>query len=124
MKKINLLLAGVLLLTVSSCKLHMASSTAMPINATITSESTAELKVMDKKVSYVYTPNKQERQRGLKQVKENAVAKLLEVNGNADVLVHPQYVVNLKKYIFRSKILSVEVKGYPAYFVNVKAAND
>ena len=107
MKKINFILGVSLMLLASSCKVHMATSTSMPINTDITSRNTADLVVSHEKASFV---------------KQNAAAELLEQNGNADVLVHPQYTIEKKKYLLRSKILSVKVSGYPAFFKNVKPA--
>lgn len=122
MKKINLILGASLMLVASSCKVHMATSTSMPIDASIYSRSTADLVVSQEKASLKYVPTKQERKQGLNRIKQNAVADMLEKNGNADVLVHPQYTVEIKKYLLRSKILSVKVSGYPAFFKNVKPA--
>lgn len=110
------------MLVASSCKVHMATSTSMPIDASIYSRSTADLVVSQEKASLKYVPTKQERKQGLNRIKQNAVADMLEKNGNADVLVHPQYTVEIKKYLLRSKILSVKVSGYPAFFKNVKPA--
>ena len=59
---------------------------------------------------------------GLGFIQQNAAAELLEKNGNADVLVNPQYVIEKKFYLLRSKILSVKVTGYPAFFKNIKPA--
>lgn len=122
MKKINVILGASLLLMATSCKVHMATSTSMPIDTDIISRNTADLTVSQEKVSTKYFPTKQERKMGLNLIKQNAVAEVLEKNGNADVLVHPQYVIEKKNYIFRSKILSVKVSGYPAFFKNIKPA--
>ncbi len=122
MKKINVILGASLLLMATSCKVHMATSTSMPIDTDIISRNTADLTVSQEKVSTKYFPTKQERKMGLNFIKQNAVAEVLEKNGNADVLVHPQYVIEKKNYIFRSKILSVKVSGYPAFFKNIKPA--
>ena len=122
MKKINFILGVSLMLLASSCKVHMATSTSMPINTDITSRNTADLVVSHEKASLKYIPTKQERKMGVGFVKQNAAAELLEQIGNADVLVHPQYTIEKKKYLLRSKILSVKVSGYPAFFKNVKPA--
>ena len=122
MKKINLILGASLMLLATSCKVHMATSTTMPIAADITSQNTADLVVQQEKVSTQYFPTRQERKMGLKFIKQNAVADLLVKNGNADVLVHPQYTVEKKQYLLRSKIQSVKVSGYPAFFKNIKPA--
>lgn len=122
MKKVNVILGASLLLMATSCKVHMATSTSMTIDTDIISRNTADLEVAQKKVSTKYFPTKQERKMGLDFIKQNAVAEMLEKNGNADVLVHPQYVIEKKKLLLRTKILSVKVSGYPAFFKDVKPA--
>ena len=122
MKKLNVILGASLLLMATSCNVQMATSTSMPIDASITSRSTADLIVSQEKVSTKYFPTKQERKMGLGFIQQNAAAELLEKNGNADVLVNPQYVIEKKFYLLRSKILSVKVTGYPAFFKNIKPA--
>ena len=43
MKKLNVILGASLLLMATSCKVQMATSTSMPIDASITSRSTAQI---------------------------------------------------------------------------------
>lgn len=111
-----------LIFLVSSCQLRMATAETASVATSLVSKNTAELNVSSEKVSIDYNPTKQERKSGLNLIKSNAVSTLLEKNGNADVLVHPQYSILKKKYLLRSKIISVRVSGYPAFIKNVKPA--
>ena len=104
----------------ASCQVRTATSEVLPIETTLTSKNTAELDVQPQKISYEYVPTRTERKMGKNFVKRNAVAVALEKNGNADVLVNPQYVITEKRLLLRSKLRSVKVTGYPAVFKNVK----
>lgn len=106
----------------ASCQVRTATSEVLPIETTLTSKNTAELDVQPQKISYEYVPTRTERKMGKNFVKRNAVAVALEKNGNADVLVNPQYVITEKRLLLRSKLRSVKVTGYPAVFKNVKPA--
>ena len=118
MKKI--LVGASALLLMASCQVRTATSEVLPIETTLTSKNTAELDVQPQKISYEYVPTRTERKMGKNFVKRNAVAVALEKNGNADVLVNPQYVITEKRLLLRSKLRSVKVTGYPAVFKNVK----
>lgn len=120
MKKI--LVGTSALLLMASCQVRTATSEVLPIETTLTSKNTAELDVQPQKISYEYVPTRTERKMGKNFVKRNAVAVALEKNGNADVLVNPQYVITEKRLLLRSKLRSVKVTGYPAVFKNVKPA--
>lgn len=122
MKKLHFILGATIVLMASSCTIHTSTSTSVSIPTRISSRNTADL-VVGQKASTKYIPTRQERKMGINTVKQNAVADLLEKNNNADVLVAPQYTVEKKKYLFRSKILSVKVSGYPAFYKNIKPVN-
>ncbi len=110
--------------TLTSCS-TMRKSTArtMDVESEITNKTTADLVVSDKRITYEYVPNKQERKNGVDFVVTNAVAKALEENGNADVLVEKQYDITYKtRFIFPKKIINVKVSGHPAYFKNFRNA--
>ena len=52
---------------------------------------------------------------------DTAVREALEANGNAEVLVAPQYTFVRKSGLFGSKIKTVIVSGYPAKYNNFKS---
>lgn len=94
----------------------------MDVNSSISSKNKADLVVSSNKISYTYTPNKQDRKAGMRHVIDNAVAAALKANGNADVLVQKQHEVVYKVYMFgRKKIRTVTVTGYPATFSNFQS---
>lgn len=121
MKKIILFVSFVACLT-SCSTLRKSTATTMDVNTSITSKNAADLVVSDKKISYTYTPNKQDRKAGMRHVISNAVAAALKANGDADILIQKQHEVVYKVYLFgRKKIKTVTVSGYPAVFKNFKS---
>lgn len=115
MKK-SLLLFAVALVSLSSCKTTTThTATTEEIYSTIINRSNADLNVSGTKISYTFIPTKAHKRAGEKGVIRAAVAKALEVNGNADVLVAPQYEVTKS----RRGVKSVTVTGYPAKYSNV-----
>lgn len=115
MKKLFLCIAGVVCL--ASCSTIRKSATTMGVSTTLTSENIADLVVSSTKVSLEnYVPAKSVRRGGNQNVRDFAVAKLLKENGNADVLVNPEYEMTMK----RGKIKKISVTGYPATYKNFR----
>lgn len=121
MKKVILLVSC--LACLASCStLRKSTATTMDVNTSLSSKNKADLIVSEKKISYTYTPNKQDRKAGMKHVIDNAVAAALKSNGDADVLIQKQHEVVYKVYLFgRKKIRTVTVSGYPAVYRNFKS---
>ena len=121
MKKVLVFISCVLCLT--SCSiLRKSTASTIDVNSSISSKNKADLVVSSNKISYTYTPNKQDRKAGMRHVIDNAVAAALKANGNADVLVQKQHEVVYKVYLFgRKKIRTVTVTGYPATFSNFQS---
>lgn len=109
----------------SSCSVvRHSTATTQDVKTAITSLNTAELEVSDQKISYTYTPSKQDRKAGIKHVVNNAVAAALRENGNADVLVQKQQEVVYRVNMFGvRKIKTVTVTGYPAVYKNFSIKN-
>lgn len=117
MKKFLLSAAAVIAaLGVSSCSSVKHTSTTYDVNTSICSQSSADLNVSPNKITYKYMPTSEVNRAG--HVIETAVAAALHENGNADVLVAPQYEIKRKG----KKIQYVIVEGYPACYVNVRPA--
>lgn len=116
MKKIFLFATLIVALTLGSCSSVKHTSTTVDVNTGVCSFSTADLQVSPNKISFKYTPSKEVLRAG--KVVETAVAEALHANGNADVLVAPQYEIKTKC----KKIKYVIVEGYPATYVNVRPA--
>lgn len=91
-------------------------------NATI-----ADLKVAPARISYTMRPSKQINAGGINNCKQAAIQEALRVNGNADLLLDPQFVVSSKKGpfgIFINKVTSITVSGRPATYVNFRSMDD
>jgi len=113
MKKIFIGLAA--LLCMASCSTIRRSATTMSVNSTLTSANTAELVVSPQKVRLNdYAPTAKEKRGGYENVKKVAIAKLLQQNGDADVLVEPQFEITMK----RRSVKRISVSGYPATYKN------
>lgn len=114
MKKLFLCASVFAALTLASCSSVKHTSTTLDVATNVCSQSTANLQVSPNKISYTYTPSKEVLRGGA--VIETAVAEALHANGNADILVAPQYEIKRKG----KKIQYVIVEGYPACYVNVQ----
>lgn len=115
MKKYLFLVAAAAL-SLCSCKSTIThTATTLGVDSEIVNRSSADLEVSSHKITYTFKPTKAHNRAGEKGVIRAAVAKALEANGNADVLVAPQYEV--KKSFTGVKY--VTVKGYPATYKNV-----
>lgn len=115
MKKIILAAAVVMSLGLASCSSVKHTATTVPVDATVAAPATADLKVSQQKITFTYKPSKAVRRSGNNGVLAAAVAEALRANGNADVLVSPQYVITKK----RRSIRQVIVTGYPATYTNI-----
>ena len=118
MKK-SFFIAAVAALALSSCSTITHTASTETVDTEVYNRSNADLKVSPVKISYTFTPNASYRRAGEKAVLRAAVAKAIEANGNADVLVAPQYEVKKTRGLFSTKVKYVTVKGYPATYTNV-----
>lgn len=121
MKKIfSILSVALLIAAATSCTSVKKTATVVDVNTNVSSKTTADLIVSQEKITFNYKVPKKVRRAGSKTVYETAVAEALKANGNADVLVHAQYVVKKK----RNKIKEITVTGFPAKYTNFKVTND
>lgn len=102
------MLLAVAALCLASCKTVKKTATTYDVDTAIKSFSEAELSVSQKKATYTYKASKKVARGGAANIKRAAVSELLKQNGNADVLVAPQYETCGKKVV---------VSGYPATYV-------
>lgn len=119
MKKQVLFAAAAAVLMLSSCSTITHTASTEAVDTEVFNRSNADLNVSTQKISFTYNPDAAHRRAGKKAVLRAAVAKALEANGNADVLVAPQYEVKETRGLFTTKIKYVTVKGYPATYKNV-----
>ena len=111
----------VLGLAFTSCSIDKQTSTnAIPDNF-IRTNVAADLEVSPKRVTYTYRPLKSEIRGGNQNVINIAIAKTLQANGNADVLVGMEYTLRMKAGLFGGgKIEEVTVTGFPATYKNFR----
>lgn len=112
MKKIFICASVLMALTLGSCSSVRHTATTVDVATGVCSQSTADLRVSPNKISYKYVPSSAALRGG--KLVETAVAEALHENGNADVLVAPQY-----EFKNRGKDYII-VEGYPAWYVNVR----
>lgn len=108
------LAATAVALCMTSCSTIRKSSTSLVVDSSINAATQAELIVSPNKVSYTTIPSKKVRRGGNHNVRETAIAELLQQNGDADVLVEPRFETVEK----RGKIKKITVTGYPATYKN------
>ncbi|MBO4611709.1 MAG: hypothetical protein J5671_00895 [Bacteroidaceae bacterium] len=91
-------------------------------NATV-----ADLEVSPNRITYTLKPSKEIRKGGIGNVKQAALQEALTQNGNADLMLEPQYVISHKKGplgIFINKVTSITVTGRPATYKNFRSLSD
>lgn len=116
MKKLCVALVALSALLISSCSTVKRTATTEKVDNDLSARNNAELVVSPTKITYTFKPGKAVRRGGEKNVKTTAVAEALKANGNADVLVAPQYEVKKTRGLFGTKIKYVTVTGYPATY--------
>lgn len=116
MKKIVIFAA--LALFFSSCAVHKASVASTEVySPAIETATIATLDVAQKKITYVYTPEKKDSKTlSEKQLVKNAIYMALQTNGDADELVEVNYYVSMKRGFFGKRVQSIRVSGYPATY--------
>lgn len=125
MKKFMLVIAAAMLAVSCTTTTKTARTESVPYamyNATV-----ADLDVAPQRISYTLKPAKAIRKGGVGNVKQAAIMEALDANGNADLLLEPQYVISHKKGpfgIFINKITSVTVTGRPATYKNFRSLDD
>ena len=115
-------LAAVALL--SSCITTTKTARTASTSATIKNATVADLRVADKRITYTMSPSKAIQRAGLNNVKQAAIQEALTLNGNADVMVEPEFVIEQERSLFGSRINSITVTGRPAYYENFRTLPD
>lgn len=121
MKK-ALLSTAIVLLALSSCTTMKKTATSIDVANSISTNTTADLDVSDKRISYTLRPTKQERKGGTDNIRNTAVAAALKSNGGGDVLVAPEFETKISRNLFGTrKIKEITVTGYPAKYKNFQS---
>lgn len=119
MKKIIYAAVAVLALGITSCSSIHKTASVEEIETGVAAFSAADLNISSSKITFTYKPSKSERRGGNKNAIDCAVAEALKANGNADVLVAPQYEIRKR----RGNVKQVTVTGYPATYTNFRVVN-
>lgn len=117
MKKF-LFAAVVAALTLSSCSTVSHTASTEDVNTGILNRTSANLTVTDQRISYTFTPSDAHQRAGMKSMKAAAIKKALEANGNADVLVAPEFEIKKTRGVFTTKVKYITVSGHPATYNN------
>lgn len=121
MKKYLFILAAALM--AASCTTTTKTARTENIPYSMYNANVADLQVGER-ITYTYSPSKAIRRGGLANCKKAAIADALTQNGNADLLVEPQFVVSVRRNLLGSKVTSVTVTGRPAKYVNIHSLPD
>ena len=125
MKHIKGFLALSAVMMLSSCITITKTARTAETSSSIQNATVADLKVSDHRVTYTMTPSKEIQRAGLSNVKQAAIQEALTQNGNADIMVEPEFVISLKnKFIFGKEVSSITVSGRPAYYQNFRTLPD
>lgn len=122
MKKILLLSCVAFALT--SCVTTVKTAKSADAKTQLLSATVADLEVSPVRVTYTMSPSKNVQRAGLSNVKQAAVQECLIKNGNADVLVDVEYVIEQEKLLFGKRINSITVSGHPAKYKGYHSLND
>lgn len=115
MKKLILtVMTAMSVLCVTSCTTVKKTATTQDVSTVVAAGSEADLEVSQKKISFYYDVPRSVRRGGTNSVKATAVA--LKANGNADILVNPQFDMKIR----RGSIREITVTGYPATYKNFR----
>ena len=123
MKK--LFLCSFIVFSFTSCVTTVKTAKIEDAKSQLLSATVADLEVAPNRVTYTMMPTKSLQRAGLANVKQAAVQECLQKNGNADVLVDVEYVIEQKNlFIFGKRINSITVSGHPAKYKGYHSLND
>ena len=125
MKNLYSIIGLSVLMLMSSCVTTTKTARTAETSTSIKNATVADLKVADQRITYTMTPSKEIQRAGLSNVKQAAIQEALTKNGNADVMVEPEFVISMKNnFIFGKEVTSITVTGRPAYYTNFRTLND
>jgi hypothetical protein len=122
MKKI--LLFSCVCFALASCVTTVKTAKSTDTKSSLLSATVADLEVSPIRVTYTMAPSKNLQRAGLSNVKQAAIQECLIKNGNADVLVDVEYVIEQEKLLFGKRINMITVSGHPAKYKGYHSLND
>lgn len=122
----NLFFALSVVLFFVSCTTITKTATTEKLPAAFFNATVADMDVAPERIYYTMTPSKAlQRGVGLNNVKQAAVNEALQKNGNADVLVEPEFViVQRKRFLAPRRVMQITVSGRPAKYTGFHSLND
>ena len=114
-------------LLTASCTTTTKTARTESVPYSMYNATVADLDVAPKRITYTMTTTKEIRKGGPVNCKNAAIQEALTANGNADLMLEPQFVIHHKKSllgIFVNKITSVTVTGRPATYKNFRSMDD
>ncbi len=125
MKNIYSIIGLSALVLLSSCVTTTKTARTAETSSSIKNATVADLKVAEQRITYTMSPSKEIQRAGLSNVKQAAIQEALTKNGNADVMVEPEFVISMKNnFIFGKEVTSITVTGRPAYYKNFRTLHD
>jgi len=123
MKKV--LLLACVSFSLASCVTTIKTAKKMDAKSQLLNATVADLEVSPIRVSYTMQPVKAIQRAGISNVKQAAIQECLIKNGNADVLVDVEYVIEQEnRFIFGKRINSITVSGHPAKYKGYHSLSD
>ncbi len=123
MKRIIFIIPALLVL-MSSCVTTTKTARTEDAPFMMYNATAADLKVAPKRIYYTLVPSDELLRGGEENCKRAAVNEALVANGNADLLIEPEFTVTKKRGLFKTKITSITVSGRPATYVNFRSLPD
>ena len=123
MKKFLLLACVAFGLT--SCVTTVKTAKVADTKGQLLSATVADLEVSPIRVTYTMTPSKEIQRAGLNNVKQAVIQECLVKNGNGDVLVDPEFIIEQEsRWIFGKSITSITFSGHPARYKGYHSLGD
>lgn len=109
------MIGAVCAMMLASCTASRHTATSVGVSAVVTSLNVADMTVGDR-VTYRYNTSGKDRRGGVNNCKNAAIAAFLRANGNADVIVSPEFS-------FDTNLEIIEVSGRPGTYNNFRSVN-
>lgn len=120
------LFAAVAIVLLASCTTTTKTARTESVPYSMYNATVADLKVGER-VIYSISPSREIQKGGIANCKRAVIQECLTANGNADLMLEPEFVISHKKGpfgIFINKVTNITVSGRPATYVNFRSMND
>lgn len=107
----------------ASCTTTTKTARTESVPYSMYNANVADLEV-GQRISYTIKPSRAVRRGGTANCKHVALNEALAANGNADIMVEPQYIISRKDGVFQHRITSVTVTGRPAFYKNFRSLGE